>query len=80
MASALTVKQVAERYGVTQHTVLAWIQSGEMGAVSVSRSPNGRPRWRITPEAMQRWESSRIKTPTTRTRRRRTSTDVIEFY
>ena len=79
---ALTVREVAERYGVGEHTVLGWIRTtGELKAVDVSRRLGGRPRWRITPEAIETFELLRTPTPPPpRTRRRRRQPEVIEFY
>jgi len=78
---ALTVKQTAERYSVKAHTVLAWIRRGELAAVDVSSARGGRPRWRITREALDRFELARTATPTPpRKRRRKQPAEIIEFY
>jgi excisionase family DNA binding protein len=37
VGNTVSVKDVAERYGVTPHTVLSWIASGELRAVNVGR-------------------------------------------
>ena len=78
----LTVAAVAECFGVTQATVLAWIHAGELKAVNVSRSPGAkRPRWRVTQAALAAFETARRTTPAaSRACRRRPSGDVIEFY
>ena len=50
---ALSVRDVTELYAVNEHTVLAWIRSGELRAVNVGRSPSKKkPRWRITSDAL----------------------------
>ena len=59
----LTVKEAAGRFGVTQHTVLSWIRSGELPAIDVSRKRGGRPSWRITPDALARFERARTAMP-----------------
>lgn len=75
------VKEIAERYGVTQHTVIAWIQSGDLKAVDVSRRRGGKPHWRISPEALEAFEFSRMPVPPPpKTRRRKRDPNVIEFY
>jgi excisionase family DNA binding protein len=78
----LSVKDICERYGVTVHTVLAWIRSGELRAVNVGRRLGAKkPRWRITQEAVEAFEVLRTPTsPKPRTRRRKRPLDVIEFY
>ena len=81
--AALTVAEVARRYGVTAHTVLAWIRSGDLRAVNVGRRPGARPSWRITPEALAGFESRRAPGPGRPTRgrgRRRQAKDHVEFY
>ena len=83
MSSTLTVRDVCERYGVTEHTVLGWIRAGELKAINVGRRLGaGKPRWRITPEALAAFEQLRTATPPPppRTRRYRADSDVIEFY
>jgi hypothetical protein len=80
-----SVKDVAERYGVEVHTVLAWIKSGELApAVNVSRKINSRkPRWRITQQALDDFEALRASTPPPpklQRRKRAEKADVIEFY
>src|SRR5687768_11565615 len=57
MSSTLTVREVQERYGVTEHTVLGWIRSGELKAINVGVTPGKKkPRWRITQEALDAFE------------------------
>lgn len=79
----LSVKDVCERYGVTVHTVLGWIHSGELKAINVGRRMGAKkPRWRITAEALQAFEMLRTPSPPPpRTyRNRRRPADYIEFY
>jgi transposase len=75
------IKDLCERFAVGEHTVLGWIRSGELKAINVSRKPGGRPKWRITAEAVAAFELARTPTPPqSRTRRRKRPADVIEFY
>ncbi len=78
----LTVRDLCDRYGVTEHTVLGWIRSGELRAINVGRSlGTKKPRWRIPPEALQAFELLRTPSPPPpRTRRRKRQADVIQFY
>ena len=80
--SALTVADVSDRYSVDQHTVLAWIRSGELRAVNVGRRPGSRkPRWRISVEALAAFERSRTASPPMPiVKHRKSSADVIAFY
>jgi excisionase family DNA binding protein len=81
--ASLTVADVARRYRVGEHTILRWINSGQLLAVNVGRSPGARkPRWRISEQALADFEAARRTTapPPPRTRRRQRPADVIEFY
>jgi excisionase family DNA binding protein len=81
MGSTLSVRDVAERYGVTIHTCLAWIASGELRAVNVGRKPGAKkPRWRITQAALEAFEVLRTPTPPAPRVRRKRQAEVIEFY
>jgi excisionase family DNA binding protein len=81
---ALTVHAICERYGVGEHTVLAWIRSGELRAVNVGRKPGTRkPRWRVTQGALDAFEALRTVTspaPRPPQRKRQRPSDVISFY
>jgi excisionase family DNA binding protein len=70
------------RYGVSVHTVLSWIATGELRAVNVGRRPGAKkPRWRIPEEALAAFEAASTPTPPApRTRRKKRPADVIEFY
>lgn len=78
---ALSVKDICERYSVGEHTVLGWINRGEIRAINVSRHRGAKPRWRVTAEALQAFELSRTPSPPPpQTRRKKRSAEVIEFY
>ncbi|MGO8747579.1 MAG: helix-turn-helix domain-containing protein [Thermoguttaceae bacterium] len=76
------IKDLCKRYAVGEHTVLGWIRNGELKAVNVGRTPTARkPRWRITEEALTAFELLRTPIPPApKTRRRRQSAPVLEFY
>ncbi len=82
MGSTLSVRDVCERYGVGEHTVLGWIRSGELRAVNVGRTAGAKkPRWRIPQTALEAFELARTATPPPPRRpRRKRPADVIEFY
>lgn len=66
------VKDVADRYNVTQPTVLVWIHNGELEALNVGVEPGKKkPRWRITEKALAAFEKSRTVNPSASTPRRR---------
>jgi transposase len=84
VASTLSVRDIADRYGRTEATILCWIKSGELRAINVGRKPGAKkPRWRITPEALAAFELARESgTPAPVKTRRRQKRDgaVIQFY
>jgi excisionase family DNA binding protein len=78
----LTVAQVAERYGVGQHTVLHWLNSGQLAGINVGLHPGKKkPRWRVSEQALEIFELTRTATPPPpRMQRRKRPAEVIEFY
>jgi hypothetical protein len=79
--TALTVAEVATRYGVSEYTVLAWIRSGALLAMNVARTPGAKkPRWRITQVALVEFEAARTQTPAVPRTRRKRAGDAIKFY
>jgi excisionase family DNA binding protein len=78
-----SIKQVAERFGVSIKTVLLWIKSGELRAVNCSRSlASKKPRYRVSQESLTEFELLRQAptASTTRRRKRKQPNDVIQFY
>jgi transposase len=75
------IREIRERYSVGEHTVLGWIRRGELRAIDVSRKPGGRPKWRVTQEALDAFEALRTPTPPSpRGKRRKPTAGVIQFY
>jgi transposase len=75
------IREIRERYGVGEHTVLGWIRRGELLAIDVSRRQGGRPKWRISEQALADFESLRTFTiAQPKKRRRKRAVDLIEFY
>jgi len=83
MGNTLSVRDLCERYSVSENTVLGWIRSGELRAINVGRRPGaGKPRWRIKSEALAAFEALRTPNPPAPRARRQKKRpgDVIEFY
>ena len=75
------VKDICERYGVGEHTVLGWIRNGELKSIDVSRKRGGRLKWRITQKALESFELLRTHNqPQVRSRRKKQQEDEIKFY
>lgn len=80
----LTPPQLARARGVKAAKVLTWIASGELEAVNHAGSAAGRPRWRISAEALQAFDrarSNRAAAPLSAPARRRAEAKgVIQFF
>ncbi len=75
--------EIAIRWGCKVDKVLTLIGSGELVAINVATNRNGgKPRWRISPEALDDFERGRTTQPKLKpvTRRRKTKTEVIKFF
>jgi excisionase family DNA binding protein len=57
MSQKLTVKQLAERWGLHIDTVYDWARRGKIPAIKLSRSKRGD--WRFDLEQIEKWERSR---------------------
>jgi hypothetical protein len=82
--STLSVRDICERYAVTEHTVLGWIRSGQLMAINVGRRAGAKkPRWRVTATALVAFESLRssaTQPPPVKPTRAKSSSEVIKFY
>ncbi len=80
-ARAITPPALARRYGIHVSRVLAWIRAGQIEAFNVGDGPT-RPRWRITPDAIEAFERRRAAQPSAKPTRRRRKVDpnIIEFF
>ena len=77
----LTPPQVAERFGVDPHRVLAWIRSGQLLAVNIGDGTQ-RPRFRVSESDLALFLAARAARPEPRVSRIRRKKDpsVIEFF
>jgi excisionase family DNA binding protein len=78
----LTPPEIARSRGVSDEKVLRWITSGELKAVNLADHGSRRPRYRISPEALEAFDRGRqvIPPPKPTRRRRKTEEEVGEFY
>ena len=79
---ASTPPQLGKRWGIKPERVIAMIRSGELRGFDISKTPGvGRPRYRVTPDAIIEFEQKRSGAVTRRaTRRRKTQDNVIQFF
>lgn len=71
-APAKTPPEIAKRLKVKPETVITWIRSGRLQALNVASPGCRRPRYRVTPEALEAFERSLSVTPPPKTQRRTT--------
>jgi hypothetical protein len=71
---------VARRYRVGEDKVRAWIARGELKAVNTAMALCGKPRWVITPEAIEEFEKARRGGPAAKPPRRRRRRELVDFY
>ncbi len=85
MRRNLTPPKIASQYGVATSKVLDWIRSGELVALNLANRNCQRPRYSITPEALDQFERNRQVIPdggesTTRKLRRRASQTTKNYF
>jgi len=77
----LTPTQLAKRWGVAVDKIYDLIATGQLPAINVAVKPNGKPRYRIPPDAIAAFESARsVGRPKLTKQRRRRHTNVVEYF
>jgi hypothetical protein len=81
---AVSPRRYANSRNINVSKVLTWIRSGELRAVNLAVRPEGRPRWKLTPEAIAEFEAKRSSTPPPapppRRPRRRFDAGVTQYF
>ena len=78
----LTPPQLARQLRIEPPKVIAWINRGELRAVNVADRTGGRPRWRISPDAVDEFmrpRESKTPAPTVKRPKRTQPADFIEI-
>jgi len=81
----LSAPAAARELGISTGKVLGWIRTGELTAMNLATSRNGRPRYAIARDDLEEFKRGRRVIPsagpaTTRKLRRRTPKAVKEFF
>jgi excisionase family DNA binding protein len=76
----LTTRQVADRCGVDVGKIGRWIRSGQLSAVDVAENQGGRPRWRISQEAIEAFLARRQSPPAVTPPKRRATRAAYKDY
>lgn len=58
-----TPPQVAAKFCCKPETVIGWIKSGELKAINIARLGSMKPRYRVSPEALELFELTRAVVP-----------------
>ncbi len=76
-----TVREVARLYRSSPEKVRGWIARGELVAINTADSRLSKPRYVITPAALERFEAGRrAATEPKPAKRRKRQAGVIDFY
>jgi len=76
-SSYLTPPALAKLWAVSPEKVIGLIRSGELDAVNLASRGSSRPRFRISPEAVQRFEHCRSVAPRPATERKQRGKQVV---
>ena len=77
---SVSVRQAAERLGISQRAVTSLIALGELPAFNVSLRTASRPRWKILPEALEAFIARRTHKAAAPRRRRRKPSNVKQWF
>ena len=76
----MTPPELAELWGCKSATVIAMIRRGDLRAINMAADPSGRPRWKITRQAVRDFERARTTTPLPKRSKQRNPKNVKEFF
>jgi len=82
IANLLTVRDVGEQLKIKVDGVLELIHAGLLSASDVSRPGSQRPRWRISPDALDQFLAARSATPPAKRqpRRRKKIQSITQYF
>lgn len=83
MGSWYTPADIARERKLRVSKVLTWIRTGELEAINLAEKRTGRPRWRISDEALAAFDaarSNRVRLPVRARRQRRAASESIQFF
>jgi hypothetical protein len=79
-SDSLTVAEFAARYRMGKDKVRCLIRKGVVRAVNIASTTSGRPRYVITPEAIEEFERVRSAAEPKPPPRRKRERDMIDFF
>jgi hypothetical protein len=78
--AGFTTADVARRLRVGEDTVRTWIKRGELVAVNTAAALCGKPRWIVTPAALEAFERRRSSGNAVKPIRRRGRLPVVDYF
>ena len=78
----LTPPEIARRWGIKAHKVLAWIHSGELRAINAAERLGGRPRYLVDVADLAAFERGRevVALPRQNSTRKSKNIGVTEYF
>jgi excisionase family DNA binding protein len=81
LAEMISPPALAKKLRVHPDKIAQWIRTGELVAVNIATTPNGRPRYKIREEEVERFlESRSTKPPAPKPKRRRRATTQKKYF
>jgi transposase len=80
-AAGFTVRDLSQRWRVSEDKVRAWIGKGEQKGVNTATNLCGRPRWVVSPDAVAEFEKRRAgSSPPKLKRARKRTQEEIDYF
>jgi hypothetical protein len=80
LTPTVSPREYATRLGCKVERVLGWLKRGELTGINTSDCQS-RPRWRISLDAIEKFEAGRSsRPPAPKPKRRKRQQNFIEFY
>lgn len=85
MPEWFTPPQLAASRRLRLGKVLSWIHSGQLAAVNCAENVGGRPRWRISQQALDAFDAARsnrnqVAAPMARRQRKASTAEITEYF
>jgi hypothetical protein len=79
-ADGFTVSELCRRWRIGPDKIRGFLRRGELVGVNVATNLHGRPLWRITLEAVERFEQRRSSAPPPKPERRRKRSYAVDYF
>jgi hypothetical protein len=80
LQGGFTVPDLARRWRVGEDKIRAWIKAGALEAINTSATTCGKPRYLVTPEALERFEQCRRVGPAPKAQRSKRKSAAKDYY